>query len=438
MNPVDVDIDDVLTDVISVLRERETGRSQSYRSEVREIEDVIYLMPGAWQSIANSLTALDQSLAPLEASFTAAEEPEEEGGGFAQRFKNIVKRVIQKSVYWYVNPIVAQLHRMHASTARAMHEMADQLKNISDRLEALEKDTLGPRVRALEGERFDERIGRLERAWRQRAAEAAEPPARMQPAATVVPFPQEERGVGRDRVPAGRAEPLFNFDYYWFESIHRGDRALIKRRQQPYLEYFEGCANVLDVGCGRGEFLELLRERGIRARGIDVNAEMVERCRQAGLDVQEADALAYLTSLEDGSLGGLLAAQVVEHLRPGYLMRWLEAAYHKLRPGSHIVLETVNPACWAAFFNAYLRDITHTQPLHPDTLKYLLTASGFASVEIHFNSPYPEPGKLQAVSSRPGTPPELQDLIGAFNANVERVNGLLFTFTDYAAIGDRL
>jgi SAM-dependent methyltransferase len=228
------------------------------------------------------------------------------------------------------------------------------------------------------------------------------------------------------------------YKYVGFEDRYRGSPDEIRSRLAAYVPCFEGASDVLDVGCGRGEFLELLRERGIRARGIDVNPEMVDRCRQAGLEVQEADALAYLNTLEDASLGGLLAAQVVEHLRPGYLMRWLEAAAHKLRPGSRIVLETVNPACWAAFFNAYLRDITHAQPLHPDTLKYLLTASGFAQVEIRFTSPYPEPAKLQPVLSPPELSPELQDLVSAFNANVEKVNGLLFTFTDYAAIGDRL
>ena len=80
------------------------------------------------------------------------------------------------------------------------------------------------------------------------------------------------------------------------------------------------------------------------------------------------------------SLGGLFAAQVVEHLEPDYLMRFLDAAYHKLRPGSKIVLETINPACWFAFFSSYIRDITHVRPLHPDTLQYFLRASGFQKV----------------------------------------------------------
>jgi len=428
MNPVDVDIDDVLTDVISVLRERETGRSQSYRSEVREIEDVIYLMPGAWQSIANSLTALDQSLAPLEASFTAAEEPEEEGGGFAQRFKNIVKRVIQKSVYWYVNPIVAQLHRMHASTARAMHEMADQLKNISDRLEALEKDTLGPRVRALEGERFDERIGRLERAWRQRAA--------GRPAAAAVAAPgQEERGVGRDRVPAGRAEPLFHFDYYWFESIHRGDRALIKRRQQPYLEYFEGCANVLDVGCGRGEFLELLGEKEIGGYGIDIEGDSIQFCTDSGLRAEQAEALAHLAAIEDGSIDGVFISQVAEHMTPSELIELVGLAYRKMEPGGYVVVETPNPQCLLIFASFFYADLSHVQPIHPETMRFLLLSAGFRDVEIKLTNPVPRNQRLGKVVIQDINPGETW--VDELNANVDKLNSVLFSYMDYAAIAQK-
>ena len=132
---------------------------------------------------------------------------------------------------------------------------------------------------------------------------------------------------------------------------------------------FAGATDVLDVGCGRGEFLELLRAAGITARGLDLNHEMVEASRARGLEVAEGDALSYVERLPDDSLGGLFAAQVVEHLEPVYLAKLLEAASHKIRPGGTIVLETINPACWVAFFESYLRDLTHVRPLHPETLQ---------------------------------------------------------------------
>ena len=122
---------------------------------------------------------------------------------------------------------------------------------------------------------------------------------------------------------------------------------------------------MLDVGCGRGEFLQLLREHGISGRGVDLNHEMVAECRAAGLEAEEADAVSYMTGLPDGSLGGLMAAQVVEHLEPDYLLRLLDEAFRVLRPDSPIALETINVTSWSAFFTSYLRDLTHVRPDPP-------------------------------------------------------------------------
>jgi O-antigen chain-terminating methyltransferase len=152
----------------------------------------------------------------------------------------------------------------------------------------------------------------------------------------------------------------------------------------------------------------------------------------------EGDAAGYLESLPDGSLGGLFAAQVVEHLEPDYLLRFLELAYHRLRPGSKIVLETINVDSWSAFFGPYLRDITHVRPLPPDTLLYLLRASGFQRVDMRASAPMGEEQKLARVALDTAIDPGTAPLLAAFNQNVDRLNALLFGFSDYAAIGERL
>jgi O-antigen chain-terminating methyltransferase len=100
------------------------------------------------------------------------------------------------------------------------------------------------------------------------------------------------------------------------------------------------------------------------------------------------------------------------------------------------VLETINPACWFAFFESYIRDLTHVRPVHPDTLKYLLIATGFQHVDIRYRAPYPESDKLQAVAiGDQGS--AIGDLVETLNANVEKINRLLFTYLDYAAVGRR-
>ena len=238
-------------------------------------------------------------------------------------------------------------------------------------------------------------------------------------------------GPERPQPPTTSSEAL-SAKYVGFEDQFRGAQEDITARQREYVEIFAAASDVLDVGCGRGEFLALLKTRGVRARGIDVNDSMVDVCVQKGLDASKADALDYLRAQPAGSLGGLLAAQVVEHLDPAYLTNLLDAAYAALRPGAPIVLETINPACWFAFFESYVRDITHVRPLHPDTLKFLLQASGFGGVEIRYQAPYPEHHKLQRVA-----PAALGDASETLNANVDKLNSLLFTYLDYAAIGKR-
>jgi O-antigen chain-terminating methyltransferase len=116
-------------------------------------------------------------------------------------------------------------------------------------------------------------------------------------------------------------------------------------------------------------------------------------------------------------------------------MQLLDAAFDKLRPGAPIVLETINPACWFAFFESYIRDLTHVRPVHPDTLKYLLIATGFQHVEIRYRAPYPESDKLQSLAAQP--PAGFENLVATLNENVEKINRLLFTYLDYAAIGKR-
>ena len=230
--------------------------------------------------------------------------------------------------------------------------------------------------------------------------------------------------------PTGSLE---SHTYVGFEDQFRGSPEDIRERLSEYVPLFQGARDVLDIGCGRGEFLALLRREGVTSRGIDINGAMVDVCRDQGLDATEADALSYIKALPDASLGGLFAAQVIEHLEPCYLMGLLESSFEKLRPGSLIVLETINPACWFAFFESYIRDLTHVRPIHPDTLKYLLTASGFQHVDIRYRVPYPEHEKLQPIAPQPS----LGDVVDTLNANVERINRLLFTWLDYAAVGRR-
>jgi cyclopropane fatty-acyl-phospholipid synthase-like methyltransferase len=243
--------------------------------------------------------------------------------------------------------------------------------------------------------------------------------------------------------PAGAfSANVDSLTYVGFEDRFRGSQDEIRSRLSDYLPVLASASDVVDVGCGRGELLDLLRQHGVTARGVDTNEGMVHLCRARGLDVEQRDALGFLERQPDGSLGGLVAIQVVEHFEPGYLLRFLETAYHKMRDGAPLVLETINPACWMAFFECYIRDITHRQALHPDTLRYLVQTSGFTRVDVHFRESVRESDRLDHVSdgeagSTTDVHAALANVIRTVNDHADKLNARLFSSMDYAVIARR-
>jgi SAM-dependent methyltransferase len=232
--------------------------------------------------------------------------------------------------------------------------------------------------------------------------------------------------------------------YLSFEDAFRGSDESVQRRVSEYVPIFRGRSHVVDLGCGRGELLAAFRAGGVDALGVDANSEMVAVARERGLSVVHQDALEYLTAAADESIGGAIAVQVIEHFEPPYLVRLLETAWRKMQPGAPILLETINPACWLAFFSSYLRDFTHVRPVHPETLQYLLRAAGFERVELRYSAPVPQPMKLKTVDLPAAVLSSSDTLAAAIaavghtvNANVMLLNNLMFTHMDYAGIGYR-
>ena len=238
--------------------------------------------------------------------------------------------------------------------------------------------------------------------------------------------------------PAAFVRPVDSVTYVGFEDRFRGSSRDITRRIEEYLPLFEQANEVVDIGCGRGELLAALKARGIKARGVDGNSAMVELCRSQQLDVEQGDALSFVERHPDASLGGVAAIQVVEHFDPAYLVRFLGAAFHKMKPGAPLVLETINAACWMAFFETYIRDLTHQRPLHPDTLKYLVEASGFSAVDLRFRQPVSDDDRLETFD--PGNPAlgdGIREIAAAVNDHARKLNARLFSSMDYAVIARR-
>lgn len=242
-----------------------------------------------------------------------------------------------------------------------------------------------------------------------------------------------EAASPRPEVARAAARAAADSSYTAFENRFRGSREEIRARQQADVALFEGLSPVVDLGCGRGEFLELLRAAGIGAWGVEENANAVRECQEKGLDVVQGDLVSVLREREVESLGGLFAAQVAEHLPPAVLGALLAEAHRTLRRGGLLILETPNPASALSFHDVFIRDLTHERPLHPETLRFLTAAAGFSDVRIEMRNPVPEDVRLRLLPGAGLPPPVVQVL----NENVARLNALLFAPLDYAVIARR-
>jgi SAM-dependent methyltransferase len=332
------------------------------------------------------------------------DRPFARGPGFVGAVRHAVKRFLRRLMRWYVEPFAASQRSFNGVTLKLVDELFEEVDLLFGRVERAEAQLAEAQERERLLAEVEERLTRLERR-----------PAAPAPLQTVASQPSQTSFP----------------DYFAFESRMRGGTGDVGERQGIYVSDFRDFAPVLDVGCGRGELLELLRDEGVEARGVDADADMVAYARGAGLDVVQADLLQYLEDLPDASLGGLFAGQVVEHLPPSPLVRLLELARVKLRPGGVLVLETINPLSPLALQN-YYADLTHAQPLVPATLELLARQAGFREVETRFLNAPPEGERLKPVELPDA--PEFDRARAALAANVDRLNKLLYGPLDYAIV----
>ena len=250
---------------------------------------------------------------------------------------------------------------------------------------------------------------------------------------------QEATGYKLDVKAEALAQGIASKDYSYLmlENRFRGSEAEIRARQQFYVECFASRAQdkkLLDIGCGRGELLEAFRAAGYSAYGIDLDTAMIETCRSKNLEVQEADLLSHLQATADGSIAGVIALQVVEHLNMQQLKEWFELCTHKVARGGRVIFETINPRSLLALSSNYFRDPTHVWPLHPDTLAYLMSLSGLDIVETKYLAPVPTEAQLQMIPQDLALTPRYADQVQKINANLKQLNDLLYGHQDYCIV----
>ena len=213
--------------------------------------------------------------------------------------------------------------------------------------------------------------------------------------------------------------------YVNFADRFRGSREDIKERLKEYLPIIRDNnlgtleTPVLDLGCGRGEWLEILKEENLSVQGVDLNQLLIESCRENELEVIESDAFEYLRSVPDQSLGAVTAFHLVEHLPFGDLIKLLDETLRVLKSGGVTIFETPNPENVLVGSCNYYHDPTHRNPIPPQLLKFLVESRGFCRVDLMPLHPYDEKLKLKDDSSEV----------------VQRFNDYFYGPQDYAVFG---
>jgi SAM-dependent methyltransferase len=375
------------------LTERIEGRHQYLAKQMREIrEEVTDRIEGRHQQLAEQMRGVQQELTELIG------EVHQEGGAALQALRGELTERLGEVHQEQVVALRTLRAQVGEQVAGVQREQAAGFQEMRERSSQAER-----RVR-----RFVHSLAGGQKTDGREAEQSS-------------PSPQSVLHRAHER----------SFDSFGFEERFRGTETDIKERQSVYIEYFKGLDQVLDIECGRGEFLELLKEAGIQAKGVDLDPNMVLYCQEKGLAVMRQDAYAYLRSIPDESLGGLFAAQVVEHLEPSRVIELVNLCHRKLRSGGVMIFETPNPICLTVFARSFYRGFSNIRPIHPEAMKFLFESVGFQNVQARFSSPVEPSMRIPPLSDVAANAKTIEE----FNRGIERLNDLLYGFQDYAVIG---
>jgi len=378
--------------------------------------------------------------------------------GLIARLVAYAQKITRRLLRWYINPLVDQQNQYNAAVADVLQALVEQnglggdahrtsLERVEALVLALDDEITG--LQALMDERLSQAAGhtdalighlqqrlnalvrdathdqevnrlRLQRLenWRREGVSTV-PPANL-------PEPDSTPGA-----PASAA-----FDYYLLGLMYRSEQQM-QSRMADYDDLFQTLSSaipggtVLDIGCGRGEFVAHLQELGLSAYGIDLDQDTIAIGRETGRDVRVADAVAHLKGLPDSGLAAISMIQVIEHFAIDDLLRLLQLAVRKLAPGGFILAETVNPQCLAVMARFYILDPSHHMPLHPDTTRFLMEQAGLTRAETRFLHPVADEERLELISQ---AAPELREPL---NRNLDKLNHFLYGPQDYAVVAYR-
>jgi len=335
-----------------------------------------------------------------------------------------VKRITRKLVGWYVNPAMDNQRLFNAYVTRSINEMKRYLDHIQINEDIL--STIMRRDLAL----FRANIVFLNRFIERRMGDMERQVATGRGETGVVP--PIEPGDGGDE-----SSFLSSLDVLTLEQRVHGSPRMVKERQAFYLQYFRNCKEILVIGCGRGELLQMLEGEGIDVRGVETNPVLAAYCLDNGLKVTREDPVTCIGSLEDSSLDGIMLSRFAGHQSPARLVRMLSLCREKLTGDGVLIIETPNPFSLYAVASYALEDSDRIHPLHPETLKLLCLSSGFIEPALVLLNPLPPEEHLEELELTTGEvilDPREKGLFSTVNDNFAKLNRILFSHRDYAVV----
>ncbi len=359
-------------------------------------KDILNTMKSDIEEIKNEVQDVDDYLIALSEESNIIKNLSE-----APLYKNVlqgnklnvfIKRLIRKLTYWFISPIVISQNTYNKRMITLNDTVIRLLQLYKDKLALYETEL--SKLRNIQN-----KIDELDT------------------------FDKQISGL------SDRREQKKEINYLDFENRFRGSTEEIKARVERYFDYFQTDDYILDIGCGRGELLELAENHSIRAKGIDIYEPFYKLCKKKGLNVELVDGLNYLNTCKNDTYDGIVSIHVIEHLSSTYLIDLIKACNDKLKNGGKIILETPNPKSVYTLTNTFYIDMGHTKPVHPETLKYLLNEFGFEIIK----EDYPEYARVND-----GIFKYQENMSLEFNKKIDFLNNLLYASQDYAIIAKKV
>jgi 2-polyprenyl-3-methyl-5-hydroxy-6-metoxy-1,4-benzoquinol methylase len=372
------------------------GQVISQESLVQRVTDLLAVIDAGGQSVTEVHQAgrhgeTGPVLHAMSIAHGQLNPPDLSGAvGARGRIGALVKRAVRKLTSWYVEPRWVLQREYDGQAVVLASAIVTNLRRVDAELDELRRENIRLRLLSVTA---NERVRRVLQDLEEMHRIADEDRHVLEGAAMkddLLPLSREVNSL-LDRLGAIGVTGA-DIDYAGFEDVFRGDSGEVRKAQERYLALFPPPAEpglVVDIGCGRGEMLELLRHDGHQVLGVDTDAGMVEVCEKKGLPAIVDDGIHFLSQTPESSLKGIFCAQVVEHLITPELEQLVRLAFQALRSGGVLVVETINPRSSFAIGNHFYADTSHVRPVHPETLRFICEQIGFGRVQLEERSPHP-------------------------------------------------